>query len=519
MALPPYPLPRETRETGILNGSGVASYGPFTIKIFDENDVEVWRLDDGATEWALQAVTVTKTADLAHDTFSITFPAAVPSTTKFRVSGRRLHERQVAVTRGGAIDSTMLEKELSKQGAILQELRRDLGRTVRFPPGFDGQPFLPVMTAGKSIIVNPDADGLTIGPNADEIAAAQGYAEGALASKEVAVLAQGYAEEWAQKAEDAPVSVPAGGDGSTDFSALHWAKKAEGYAAVALNNWSVKEFAGDGVETVFDLEVNPGIAANVQVSIYGIQQRLDAYVLDGTTIVFNEPPPGDGEEINIEMRFGSAVVVDVGTPTDASVTTPKLASSVYVDQPGAEAGAENTKLMTALRTAQAIVAQVNAALIYSLLPVGSVVQRASNFYTAYVSTTSVIPWDNTVPQSTEGTEYLSATIIPKSATNRLRVRAIVNGTPPGGGGTTVVAALFKDAETSARAAGACYNIANAPIQFPLEYEFIPGSVAPLTMRVRIGPGGASTIYINGAASGRIFGGVQNISLVIEEIKE
>jgi hypothetical protein len=36
----------------------------------------------------------------------------------------------------------------------------------------------------------------------------------------------GYAEEWAIKAEDSPVSVAAGGDGSTTFSALHWAAKA-----------------------------------------------------------------------------------------------------------------------------------------------------------------------------------------------------------------------------------------------------------------------------------------------------
>jgi hypothetical protein len=197
MALPPYPLPRETRETEILNGSGVATYGPFTLKIFDENDVEVWRLDDGDTDWSLQAVTVTKTAALAHDTFSITFPAVVPLTTKFRVSGRRLHERQVAVTRGGSIDSTMLEKELSKQGAILQEIRRDLGRSVRFPPDFAGVPFLPVLTAGATIIVNDAGDGLAVGPTADEIAAAQGYAESAAASKTDAQTAAGNAESFA----------------------------------------------------------------------------------------------------------------------------------------------------------------------------------------------------------------------------------------------------------------------------------------------------------------------------------
>lgn len=45
-----------------------------------------------------------------------------------------------------------------------------------------------------------------------------------------AEAAQGYAEEWANKAEGSPVSVGAGGDGSTEFSAKHWAAKAEEFA-------------------------------------------------------------------------------------------------------------------------------------------------------------------------------------------------------------------------------------------------------------------------------------------------
>ena len=36
----------------------------------------------------------------------------------------------------------------------------------------------------------------------------------------------GYAEEWANKAENSLVSTSAGGDGSTEYSALHWAAKA-----------------------------------------------------------------------------------------------------------------------------------------------------------------------------------------------------------------------------------------------------------------------------------------------------
>jgi hypothetical protein len=44
---------------------------------------------------------------------------------------------------------------------------------------------------------------------------------------------RGYAEEWANKAEDSLISTAAGGDGSTEYSALHWAAKAAGFATDA----------------------------------------------------------------------------------------------------------------------------------------------------------------------------------------------------------------------------------------------------------------------------------------------
>lgn len=56
----------------------------------------------------------------------------------------------------------------------------------------------------------------------------------AVAAQSAAEDAQGYAEEWANAPEDTPVSVDAGGDGATEFSALHWANKASDIAAGAI---------------------------------------------------------------------------------------------------------------------------------------------------------------------------------------------------------------------------------------------------------------------------------------------
>ncbi len=46
--------------------------------------------------------------------------------------------------------------------------------------------------------------------------------------------AQGYAEEWANKAEDSLVSTAAGGDGVDDYSALHWSIKSSDSATLAI---------------------------------------------------------------------------------------------------------------------------------------------------------------------------------------------------------------------------------------------------------------------------------------------
>lgn len=54
-----------------------------------------------------------------------------------------------------------------------------------------------------------------------------------------AALQVEWAEEWAQQLEDVPVSVAAGGDGVTDFSAFHWAQKAQASAVTGRINTDI----------------------------------------------------------------------------------------------------------------------------------------------------------------------------------------------------------------------------------------------------------------------------------------
>lgn len=177
----PYPIPRFLRQTDILVGDGGAVYGPFDgFGIWDPADIEIWAKADGEAAFSKIAATVAKVDPAkGYDVFTATFPANVPASTQFVAISRRVHERSAGVIDGTRIDPAALEKELSTQGTILQELRRDVDRGIQVQFG-DGY----VMDAGL-------ADGDTLmkvggrivaGPNAGEIQEAQGYAEQAAAS-------------------------------------------------------------------------------------------------------------------------------------------------------------------------------------------------------------------------------------------------------------------------------------------------------------------------------------------------
>ncbi|MBX3580117.1 MAG: hypothetical protein KF723_23180 [Rhizobiaceae bacterium] len=189
MALPPYPLPREPRETAVLVGNGGATYGPFAFKIFDVEDVAVFLCPAGERVFAQADVTVAKTTGAELDTFSVTFAENITADDAFVVQGRRLHERQVAVTRGGALSAQELEKELAKQGAVAGELRRDVDRSVRLAPGVEGNGQLPALAAGETMMWDGELGQFVPGPDAADIVAAAPAAATAVAARDVAVAA------------------------------------------------------------------------------------------------------------------------------------------------------------------------------------------------------------------------------------------------------------------------------------------------------------------------------------------
>lgn len=149
---------------------------------------------------------------------------------------------------------------------------------------------------------------------------------------------------------------------------------------------------------------------------------------------------------------------------------------------------------------------------------GDVVQTVRTVTGAVATGTTLIPVDDTIPQITEGDQYMTCAITPTSASNLLRVDVVFNGT----GSTTsgnVTVALFQDSTANALAAVTqVFTGAGFQQNVHLTYFMTAGTTSATTFRVRAGLAVAGTLTFNGAAGARLFGGVCASSITVTEIK-
>lgn len=147
---------------------------------------------------------------------------------------------------------------------------------------------------------------------------------------------------------------------------------------------------------------------------------------------------------------------------------------------------------------------------------GYIVDSVTATYATNANLTTIIPVDDTIPTITEGTEVLSASITPKTTTNKLRVRC--SGFGSCAANTYAMAVAIYQGSTCIDASYFTPVAGNGGMPFYLEAEYTPGATSAQTISVRVGPQSAGTVRLNGTTAGRIFGGAANATLVVEEIK-
>ncbi len=142
------------------------------------------------------------------------------------------------------------------------------------------------------------------------------------------------------------------------------------------------------------------------------------------------------------------------------------------------------------------------------------IQTVTSSTGAVATGNTQIPRDDTIPQNTEGNQYLSLSITPTSATSRLSITAVLNGDL--GGSQHITAALFQDSTASALMCGSQGTTSGSIKQLRIEHDMVAGTTSATTFNIRVGADGAGTYTLNGLASARNFGGVLLSSIKIVE---
>jgi len=133
---------------------------------------------------------------------------------------------------------------------------------------------------------------------------------------------------------------------------------------------------------------------------------------------------------------------------------------------------------------------------------------------------TTIPIDNTIPQITEGDQYITQAITPTNSVNKLFIEAsghFANSATA----MKIIMGLFQDSTANALAAAIQsidFTSAGNPVLIYLAYQKIAGTASSTTFRIRAGGSAAGTITFNGVSGGALMGGVLTSYLRITEIE-
>ena len=150
-------------------------------------------------------------------------------------------------------------------------------------------------------------------------------------------------------------------------------------------------------------------------------------------------------------------------------------------------------------------------------PAGHVIQHAYNQTGAVDTGTTNFPEDDTIPQITEGHEFLTQAITPKQSTSTISIEVHIFYSQSAG--TRSGIGLFKDSNSDALAFTS--NYIHGPTSMgsmQLFYAETSGNKTARTYRVRCGLIQTSgTFTLNGQSGARKFGGVALSTIRIMEI--
>ena len=344
------------------------------------------------------------------------------------------------------------------------------------------------------------------------------------------------------------------------------------YVAYGLTNanWTSIVLNGGAAATSADLidnlEISTSRAAGAETIALKTAAGTDPSGADKIKIGFRDATAGTGAYSVLEITAATSIVISSGSTLGATSATAfrlwlvgfndagtfrlgvikcALTDGVYglqdnvLESSTAEGGAGAADSAGVIYTGTAVTAKAMRVLGYleytlttagtwdaapSLIQLyshgdrlpGETVHVRRNQTGASAQGTTTVPFDDTIPQNTEGHEFMTQAITPRSALNLLHIHhgAFYSHSATG----TVIAALFQDT-TAAALSVRSITIPNGGYiaAIAVDHYMIAGTTSSTTFKLRAGYNAAGTLRINGLSGARLFGGVASAIMQVTEI--
>lgn len=434
-------------------GNGATTAFAYDNRIFADTDLSVYV--DGTQQTLTTDYTVSGagTEDGGNVTFG-TPPASAASVVIVReVPATQPQDYE----RRGQVDAEALERALDRATVLIQQLNTKVTRSVILEDStaYDGSLALPAAVANGVLAFNADADAL-----------------------ETKLIVDIGGAAFPASALDGQHALFDG----TSGTALKAGRK-------ALEAATFVDLASAGTVDIGD-------------------QDSDFVNITGTTTITSLGEPASGYPL-VWVKFAAALTLTHNAtslilPGADDITTAAGDVAAFKHE-----GSGNWRCVGYVRAdGTAVVAVVAAS--------GLVNQAASLLGTVDTSTT-VIPFDNTSPQNTEGEEFTTLAYTPADAANTLEIECVLNFSVSAAVGVAVT--LFAGDGLTALAAGAFYAADNDWLyQVRLLHRMAAGGTGEITFKMRYGPSAAATVTANGVGGSGIFNARLQSGITLREYR-
>jgi hypothetical protein len=249
---------------------------------------------------------------------------------------------------------------------------------------------------------------------------------------------------------------------------------------------------------------------------------------NGTGIYWGAPTIPSGTTTQVQFNnsgaFGSSASFTYNPTTITLTVSNTIVANGFI-RVGANVVASTDRLLIGNASVNTVITagtiSLNGINFESTMNSGFVVNRVSNSYTSSVPLTTVIPFDDTIPTFTEGTQILNCAFTPRDVANKIRIRAQATGSTNTGGQWSMV--LIDSADPANQVARAATGVSpsNPNEMHTCVLEFIHNTAAAQNQQINysimVGPASlSSSLRINGSSS-RVYGGVMAATMTVEEI--